>query len=218
MNEERSIGAFVGLSEWLPFEQQLGEILGYDGDKRTPLGDSNHEAYSNDGDMEDEDSTSNDSSSDTESDLSEGHESDLGEDLFQQPSPPQDDFDPFLNEDEDEVPLFIQAIEYVRDILDLPVASTDKQSSEGGQPISNLCQLQTPVFVGHGVEDPKVSVQLGEKMCRVLLTGLGMNVTWKAYQGPGHWYRVNDEIEDILKFLESHVKVPLEEVPLVRST
>lgn len=216
MTEEKSLGAFIGLSGWLPFEQQLCEIFGYD-DEITSLGDSNHDADSNDGDMEDEDSTTDDSSSDEESDFSEGHESDWGEDSFQQPSPPEDDFDPFFNEDEDGIPLPVQAIEHVRDILDLPVASTNKPFSEGGQ-ISNSCQLQTPVFIGHGAEDPKVSVHLGEKMCRVLSTGLGMNVTWKAYQGLGHWYRVNDEIEDILKFLKSHVKVPLKEVPLGSST
>ncbi|CAI7587178.1 unnamed protein product [Penicillium pancosmium] len=211
MTDEKSLGAFIGLSGWLPFEQQLCEIFGYD-DEITSLGDSHRDANSNDGNIEDEDSTTDDSSSDEESD------SNLGEDSFQQPSPPQGDFDPFLSEDEYGVPPPIQAIEHIRDILDLPpVASTDKGCSEDGQ-ISNLCHLQTPVFVGHGVEDPKVSVQLGEKMFRVFSTGLGMNVTWKAYQGLGHWYRVNDEIEDILEFLESHVKVPLEEVPLVHST
>lgn len=37
-----------------------------------------------------------------------------------------------------------------------------------------------------------------------------MDVTWKSYQGLGHWYRVEDEVEDILKFLETYVKLPLE--------
>ncbi|EKV18885.1 hypothetical protein PDIG_06580 [Penicillium digitatum PHI26] len=55
-------------------------------------------------------------------------------------------------------------------------------------------QLQTPVFLGDGAEDPKVSAGLGEKMTRVLSNGLGMDVTWKEYQGLGHWYRAEDEV------------------------
>lgn len=92
--------------------------------------------------------------------------------------------------------------------------STDEESSAP----SNLCQLQTPVFIGHGSEDPKVSVCLGEKMSGVLSTGLAMNVTWKTYEGLGHWYRVEGEIQDILKFLESNAELPVEDGSSVPST
>lgn len=46
-----------------------------------------------------------------------------------------------------------------------------------------------------------LSIELGRKMHHVLSTGLGMDVTWKFYGGLGHWYRVEDEIKDILSFL-----------------
>jgi predicted esterase len=66
------------------------------------------------------------------------------------------------------------------------------------------------VFIGHGSEDPKVSVRLGEKMSRVLSIGLGISITWKSYEGLGHWYRVEDEIQNILEFLESHAGILVE--------
>ncbi|KAJ5358639.1 uncharacterized protein N7496_011052 [Penicillium cataractarum] len=44
-------------------------------------------------------------------------------------------------------------------------------------------------------------------MSRVLSTGMGLDVTWKAYEGLGHWYRVEDEIQDILDFLRDRVEL-----------
>ncbi|KAJ5379574.1 Phospholipase/carboxylesterase/thioesterase [Penicillium cosmopolitanum] len=215
MNEEKSLGAFIGLSGWLPFEQQLYEILGND-DKTTPVGDSHHEEYLNDGYMEDEDSTNDDSSSDEESDFSEAHESDLGEDSFQQPIPPQDDFDPFLNEDEDGVPYPFKPLSMSAIFL---IYQWPQQTNDS-QRVVNSFQIHVsykrPCFLAMGQKIPRFPFTWARKIYRFLSNGFGMNVTWKAYEGLGHWYRVNDEIEDILIFLESHVKVPLEEAPLVR--
>lgn len=58
-----------------------------------------------------------------------------------------------------------------------------------------MCQLQTPVFLGHGSADPKVAVGLGRRMASVLADGLGVDVTWRAYENFGHWYKVPDEID-----------------------
>ncbi|KAJ5738609.1 hypothetical protein N7493_001764 [Penicillium malachiteum] len=202
--EPKSVGAFVGMSGWLPFEQQLKEILQCDGSPTSP-GNDNHESSS--------DEEKDDLSSEEESD--EGNFSDTEDDSFQQSTASDDGFDIFQRGEEPEVPLPIEAVDYIRDILDLPALST----SEDQQVPSNLPQLDIPIFLGHGTEDSKVAVHLGEKMSRVLSTGLGMNVTWKPYEGLGHWYRVEDEIEDILKFVESRVQIPLvtpdRSVPLI---
>lgn len=65
-------------------------------------------------------------------------------------------------------------------------------------------------FWGTRAEDPKVSVDLGEKMTHVLSACMGMDVTWKAYERLEHGYRVGDEIQDILNFLRSRVQLPVE--------
>ncbi|KAJ5107642.1 hypothetical protein N7456_004317 [Penicillium angulare] len=151
----------------------------------------------------DSDEDNNDLISDGES--NEGNFSEPENDPFQQFTKPDDEIDVFFTGDEPEVPPPIQAVDYVREILDLPLLSTIEHESVA----ASLCQLQIRVFLGHGAQDPKVSVQLGEKMSRVLSTGLGMDVTWKPYEGLGHWYRVEDEIEDILNFLANSVRIPL---------
>ncbi|KAJ5427434.1 Phospholipase/carboxylesterase/thioesterase [Penicillium cf. griseofulvum] len=55
----------------------------------------------------------------------------------------RDDFNPF--EDEEEAPLMIQAMNYIRDILALPMIPNDTQLSEDTYPPS-LSHLHTPVF------------------------------------------------------------------------
>lgn len=71
-----------------------------------------------------------------------------------------------------------------------------------------MVDLQTPVFLGHGSADPKVSVCLGQRMASALSDEFGMDVTWKAYQDFGHWYKVPDEIDDAVEFLRTKVGVP----------
>lgn len=168
------------MSGWLPFEQQLREFLRYE-DNPASAGDSHHEIQSkDDSDMENEES---DKEEESEADLYS--EPGLNDDRFKQSSPSHDDFNPF-EEDEEEAPLFIQAINHIRDILGLPMISINEQLLEDSQPPSNLCHLQIPVFIGHGLEDRKVSARLGKKMSHILSTGLGMDVTWEEYKGLGH--------------------------------
>ncbi|KAK1147707.1 hypothetical protein N8T08_001052 [Aspergillus melleus] len=130
-----------------------------------------------------------------------------------------DDDDPFFHdedEDEDEdVPASVQALNLVRDVLDLSPLQHEAQigfegvvRNEGSESRSTpKPQLQTPVFLGHGSADPKVSASLGQRMASVLATGFGMDVTWKAYGDFGHWYKVPDEI-DVVNFLKEKVGVP----------
>ncbi|KAJ5930873.1 Phospholipase/carboxylesterase/thioesterase [Penicillium verhagenii] len=206
-----AIGAFVGMSGWLPFEQHLKEILRCDDDSELAGDNSRYESQSDDHDGDDRDI-----SSDEDLEKDEWSDSELEDDLFHQPGQPNDDFNPFMEEEEEtDIPPAIQAVNYIRDILDLPMLSTDEESPSLSpkDPLSpsNLYQLQIPIFIGHGAEDPKVSVRLGEKMSQVLSKGLGMDLTWKSYEGLGHWYRAEDEIQDILKFLQTRVNLPVED-------
>ncbi|KAE8312515.1 Alpha/Beta hydrolase protein [Aspergillus transmontanensis] len=110
-----------------------------------------------------------------------------------------DDDDPFSQNDDDseDIPGNVQAINHVRDILNLPALQN-----------SSLTYLDTPVFLGHGSADPKVSVELGQRMASILSDGFGMDVTWKAYEEFGHWYKVPDEIDDVVSFLKEKLGVP----------
>ncbi|KAJ5669533.1 Phospholipase/carboxylesterase/thioesterase [Penicillium macrosclerotiorum] len=108
-----------------------------------------------------------------------------------------------------EHPLIIQAVGCTRDVLDLPLIPANDQSPEDSLSLLNLPQLHTQFLVGNGTEDQKISILLGDNMFFMLSKFLKMNVTWKPYQGLGHWYRVEDQIEDILKFHEAHVRIPL---------
>lgn len=82
-----------------------------------------------------------------------------------------------------------------RDIASLPSLSA---ATEVMFPI-------TPIFLGHGRNDEKVSVSLG-KQARHVLEALGCNVRWKDYD-EGHWYKVPEEIDDIVEFLKDIVTI-----------
>ncbi|KAE8357953.1 Alpha/Beta hydrolase protein [Aspergillus caelatus] len=147
----KPLGGFIGMSGWLPFEQEISGLLGFDG---------------------------------SESDL--------------------EDDDPFSHDDEDgeDVPGHIHAINHIRDALNMPALQQ-----------SSLSYLNTPFFLGHGSADPKVSVNLGQRMASILSDGFGMDVTWKAYEEFGHWYKVPDEIDDVAYFLKEKLGVPCVDRP-----
>jgi predicted esterase len=62
----------------------------------------------------------------------------------------------------------------------------------------------TPIFLGHGRDDEKVPCSLGKAMAETLESA-GYKIEWKCYEGQGHWYKVPDEIDDIVDFLCSIV-------------
>ncbi|KAF3059593.1 Acyl-protein thioesterase 1 [Daldinia childiae] len=61
--------------------------------------------------------------------------------------------------------------------------------------------LSTPVFLGHGAADEKIGLSNGEAAQRILKS-VGFDVSWKVYQRQGHWYKIPDEIDDIVNFLQ----------------
>lgn len=59
------------------------------------------------------------------------------------------------------------------------------------------------VFLGHGVDDAYVDVELGRRACHVL-SSAGFNVQWKEYSGAeqeGHWLQEPNEMDDIYRFI-----------------
>lgn len=61
----------------------------------------------------------------------------------------------------------------------------------------------TKVFLGHGLDDAYVDVELGRQASRVLF-GAGFDVVWKEYSGAeeeGHWLQEPNEMDDIYQFM-----------------
>ncbi|GKZ86319.1 hypothetical protein AnigIFM56816_001371 [Aspergillus niger] len=65
--------------------------------------------------------------------------------------------------------------------------------------------LHTPVLLGHGTDDPMVSVQLGRQVVGIMKRA-GMEVEWMEYvgaEGDGHWIKAPEGFDAILRFLQS---------------
>ena len=95
----------------------------------------------------------------------------------------------------------VKALSFVRDLVGLePVAHATPQST------SSL----TPVFLGHGNLDEKKPVDQGGAAARTLKAA-GYAVQWKTYADLGHWYKIPDEIDDIIEFIRSKMGWSVEE-------
>ncbi|PNY28723.1 Acyl-protein thioesterase [Tolypocladium capitatum] len=104
--------------------------------------------------------------------------------------------DPFSGDEEQEQhdPV-VRACIFERDLLCLrPVEDPGYEKTA----------LSTPIFLGHGSVDDKVPCSVGEAMAGTMQRA-GYEVEWKCYQGQGHWYKIPDEIDDIVQFLRSVV-------------
>ena len=95
-----------------------------------------------------------------------------------------------------------------------PLHELQRRAADVARDIASLAPLspsqevlfpRTPIFLGHGRNDEKVSVDLGGQ-ARSVLQALGCNVTWKDYD-EGHWYKVPEEIDDIVDFLQGPVRI-----------
>ncbi|KAI2469807.1 phospholipase/carboxylesterase [Annulohypoxylon bovei var. microspora] len=109
-----------------------------------------------------------------------------------------DEDNPFATQDEDQTSPkdpAVRALIFERDLLCLsPITSLTRE---------NTAQ-STPVFLGHGDVDEKKPYQLGEGAAQ-LMQAAGYEVVWKLYQGLGHWYKMPDEIDDIVDFIQTKV-------------
>lgn len=101
-----------------------------------------------------------------------------------------------------------------KDVEDVPLHERQRTAANIARDIASMPALSaaqevifssTPIFLGHGRNDEKVSVNLG-KQARRILEALGCNVRWMDYD-EGHWYKVPEEIDDIGDFLQGIVKI-----------
>lgn len=82
-------------------------------------------------------------------------------------------------------------------------APTKRLLSERGSSEPPL--LSVPVFLGHGVDDAYVDIELGRQAAQVLRK-VGLRVEWREYFGAdqeGHWLKEPEEFDDIVRFLAS---------------
>ncbi|KAK4502998.1 hypothetical protein PRZ48_006425 [Zasmidium cellare] len=98
--------------------------------------------------------------------------------------------DPFATSGSSNASAAVQVCNYVRDQVDLSPIDGSREP---------LC-LDIPVFLGHGTHDDKVKAAKGRKAAEILRAMGVKQVAWKEYD-EGHWYKVPDELDDIVQFL-----------------
>ncbi|OXV09781.1 hypothetical protein Egran_02455 [Elaphomyces granulatus] len=93
----------------------------------------------------------------------------------------------------------LNAANYVRDvIMNLPLISSTNRSAPAS--------LQTPIWLGHGVLDEKVRIDLGRRAATAIRS-LGWDLALTEYGELAHWY-IPSEVEDIATFLRDQVGIP----------
>ncbi|OAQ60381.1 acyl-protein thioesterase [Pochonia chlamydosporia 170] len=107
-----------------------------------------------------------------------------------------DEDNPFYDPEETEMQdKSVKAQTFQRDLLSLQPLDN---------PMQSLTASRTPVFLGHGSNDNKVPIKLGLAAANAVQNA-GYTVMWKRYEGEGHWYKIPDEIDDIIEFIVSKV-------------
>ncbi|KAI9888219.1 MAG: hypothetical protein M1814_000955 [Vezdaea aestivalis] len=86
----------------------------------------------------------------------------------------------------------LEALAFLRNTLQLP-----------GPTDSSLSVLSTPVWIGHGAIDRQIKCHLSFQIQQAL-GRIGMKAELKIYDDLDHWYKVPEEIGDIVDFLKSH--------------
>ncbi|KAK1244562.1 hypothetical protein MKX07_003361 [Trichoderma sp. CBMAI-0711] len=62
---------------------------------------------------------------------------------------------------------------------------------------------ETPIFLGHGMEDRTVTLEMARKS-RDALTGMGFTISWDEYPGLGH-ATCEDELDDVEAFIDEQL-------------
>ncbi|UKZ82503.1 hypothetical protein TrVFT333_010292 [Trichoderma virens FT-333] len=62
---------------------------------------------------------------------------------------------------------------------------------------------ETPIFLGHGIEDRMVTLGLAKKS-RDALTAMGFSISWDVYPGLGH-ATCEDELDDVEAFIDENL-------------
>jgi predicted esterase len=96
-------------------------------------------------------------------------------------------------EEEQRSPVKAQAMQ--RDLLNLD--PLDNQSDE-------TTAARTPILLGHVKVDEKIPVGLGLSVAQVMRDAW-YEADWKCYEDQGHWYKIPDQIDDIVSFVTTKV-------------
>ncbi|KAH7270840.1 Alpha/Beta hydrolase protein [Fusarium redolens] len=96
-------------------------------------------------------------------------------------------------EEEQSSPVKAQAMQ--RDLLNLD--PLDNQSDD-------TTAARTPILLGHGEVDEKIPVGLRLSAAQVMWDA-GYEADWKCYEDQGHWYKIPDQIDDIVSFVTTKV-------------
>ncbi|PSS23328.1 hypothetical protein M430DRAFT_117406, partial [Amorphotheca resinae ATCC 22711] len=84
-----------------------------------------------------------------------------------------------------------------------PFGDESGDEEDGGDaedPVNELLVCRhTPIFLGHGDQDDVVPLEYGKNVMEAL-QAMGINLEWKVYAEQGHWYKVPDTIDDIVRF------------------
>ncbi|KAL6882899.1 Phospholipase/carboxylesterase/thioesterase [Trichoderma longibrachiatum] len=75
--------------------------------------------------------------------------------------------------------------------------------SFGGYIPEEDANKETPIFLGHGVEDRVVTPELAKKS-RDALAGMGFAISWDVYPGLGH-ATCEDELDDVEAFIDEQL-------------
>ncbi|CAK7232794.1 hypothetical protein SCUCBS95973_008377 [Sporothrix curviconia] len=97
-----------------------------------------------------------------------------------------------------------------QDEMDAAMAASERHKAAAGRKyVRGLLEWEEtpeegaaklPVFLGHGSDDEKLNVIFGEEASQAMAQ-LGFDVEWRRYEGLGHWYKIPDEIDDVVKFM-----------------
>jgi predicted esterase len=116
-----------------------------------------------------------------------------------------DEDNPFATDDQDEQKVddpTVRAAMFERDLLCIPAPEVGgKETTAAG----------TPIFLGHGELDDRVVPRRAEEAARVMRAA-GFDVELRMYEGLGHWYKIPDEIEDLMEFLQTTVGWPAKRI------
>ncbi|KAF2132424.1 phospholipase/carboxylesterase family protein-like protein [Dothidotthia symphoricarpi CBS 119687] len=97
-------------------------------------------------------------------------------------------------EDSEDGTKFEKAVEWLREELQM----CDEGITNGKSPST---MQSIPLFMGHGLEDDKVPSGIG-RLAAEFLSSIDVDVTWKEYEGLGHWYSEH-MLRDVVRFLKN---------------
>ena len=134
--------------------------------------------------------------------ITKGSNSGSGDDIFGQEDEDENllshsgnedyDNDPFEKDSSVKQDLPVQAVTFLIEEIDM------------GAKVGMVFR-EIPVFLGHGIEDKKVPIEIGRE-AKTCLELVGADVQMVEYEGLGHWYS-DKMLSDIFDFLKEKLSI-----------